>query len=211
MTPEMRTKLEYQIVGSCLVDRSNIAMVTQYVTTQNMVDPDAKAVMRWMAEFPDIHLNAGGMVLSTIRQDTGVKAVVLAKMLMAGSVFYPLANACLLLLESCFRAEAIKILKANREKVLIPLAPIEKDIENPANDVWQMVTAAANYCTDVDLNELAELLTQLLGQMNQRAGLLKENQRAGMLVQNLKTMALQNPQLMKPYVNDFKEILDATR
>lgn len=211
MTPDFRQKLEYQIVGSCLMDRTNLAVVTQYVNAMYMVDEDAIAVMNWMTEHQDIHLTAGDLLMGEVKKKTGVKAIVLVRMMSAGSVFFPLVNACLHLLELCFRAEAIRILKTNRETVLIPLAPIEKDIENPENDVWQMITAAANYCSDVDLPHLAEQLTQLLMQMNERAGGLIASKRTGLLVKNLRTMAQQNPQMLKPYVNDLKEILDAAR
>jgi hypothetical protein len=206
---DIRQHLEYRIVGSCLTDPSNLAVVTQYITTRNLADNDAILVMSWMANNPDVHLNAGSHLLGEIRKKTGIKAIVLARMMMAGSNFLPLVGACINLLELCFRAEAVRILKTNRDKVLIPLAPLEKDIENPENDVWQMITAAGNYCSDVDLPELAEQLTQLLIQMDQRAGALLDSKRAGLLIQNLRAMAHQEPAKMKPFVNVLNEIINA--
>jgi hypothetical protein len=208
---DMRQQLEYRIVGSCLMDPSNLAVVTNYVTIRNMVDNDAILIMSWMANNPDVHINAGSHLLGEIRKKTGIKAIVLARIMMAGSNFFPLVSACLQLLELCFRAEAVRILKTNREKVLIPLAPLEKDIENPENDVWEIITAAANYCSDADLPELAEQLTELLMQMGQRAGALVSSKRIGMLMQNLKTIAMQEPERMKPYQTLLKEIVDAAR
>lgn len=211
MQSDMRQKIEYQIVGSCLCDPSNLAVVTNYVTVRNLADNDAILVMSWMANNPDVHLNAGSHLLGEIRKKTGVKAIVLARMMMVGSNFLPLVSACLYLLEHCFRAEAVRILKTNRDKVLIPLAPLEKDIENPENDVWQMITAAANYCSDVELPELAEQLTELLMQMNQRAGALVDSKRAGLLVNNLRAMAHQEPKSLQPYTTVLQEILNAAR
>jgi hypothetical protein len=165
--------------------------------------------MSWMANNPDVHLNAGSHLLGEIRKKTGIKAIVLARIMMAGSNFLPLVGACINLLELCFRAEAVRILKTNRDKVLIPLAPLEKDIDNPENDVWEIITKAANYCSDVDLPELAEQLTQLLIQMDQRAGALLDSKRAGLLIQNLRAMAHQEPAKMKPFVNVLNEIINA--
>jgi hypothetical protein len=209
MLSKVRQKIEYQIVGSCLMEPSNLAVVTQYITIRNLADNDAILVMSWMANNPDVHLNAGSHLLGEIRKKTGIKAIVLARMMMAGSNFLPLVSACLYLLEHCFRAEAVRILKTNRDKVLIPLAPLEKDIENPENDVWQMITAAGNYCSDVGLPELAEQLTQLLMQMDQRAGALLDSKRAGLLIHNLRAMAHQEPAKMKPFVNVLNEIINA--
>jgi hypothetical protein len=206
---DIRQHLEYRIVGSCLTDPSNLAVVTQYITIRNLADKDAILVMSWMASNPDVHLNAGSHLLGEIRKKTGIKAIVLARIMMAGSNFLPLVGACINLLELCFRAEAVRILKTNRDKVLIPLAPLEKDIENPENDVWQMITAAGNYCSDVGLPELAEQLTQLLMQMDQRAGALLDSKRAGLLIQNLRAMAHQEPAKMKPFVNVLNEIINA--
>jgi hypothetical protein len=206
---DIRQHLEYRIVGSCLTDPSNLAVVTQYITTRNLADKDAILVMSWMANNPDVHLNAGSHLLGEIRKKTGIKAIVLARMMMAGSNFLPLVGACINLLELCFRAEAVRILKTNRDKVLIPLAPLEKDIDNPENDVWEIITKAANYCSDVDLPELAEQLTQLLIQMDQRAGALLDSKRAGLLIQNLRAMAHQEPAKMKPFVNVLNEIINA--
>jgi len=206
---DIRQHLEYRIVGSCLTDSSNLAVVTQYITTRNLADNDAILVMSWMANNPDVHLNAGSHLLGEIRKKTGIKAIVLARMMMAGSNFLPLVGACINLLELCFRAEAVRILKTNRDKVLIPLAPLEKDIDNPENDVWEIITKAANYCSDVDLPELAEQLTQLLIQMDQRAGALLDSKRAGLLIQNLRAMAHQEPAKMKPFVNVLNEIINA--
>jgi hypothetical protein len=206
---DIRQHLEYRIVGSCLTDPSNLAVVTQYITTRNLADNDAILVMSWMANNPDVHLNAGSHLLAEIRKKTGIKAIVLARMMMAGSNFLPLVGACINLLELCFRAEAVRILKTNRDKVLIPLAPLEKDIDNPENDVWEIITKAANYCSDVDLPELAEQLTQLLIKMDQRAGALLDSKRAGLLIQNLRAMAHQEPAKMKPFVNVLNEIINA--
>jgi hypothetical protein len=206
---DIRQQLEYRIVGSCLTDPSNLAVVTQYITTRNLADNDAILVMGWMANNPDVHLNAGSHLLGEIRKKTGIKAIVLARIMMAGSNFLPLVGACINLLELCFRAEAVRILKTNRDKVLIPLAPLEKDIDNPENDVWEIITKAANYCSDVDLPELAEQLTQLLIQMDQRAGALVDSKRAGLLIQNLRAMAHQEPAKMKPFVNVLNEIINA--
>jgi hypothetical protein len=206
---DIRQHLEYRIVGSCLTDPSNLAVVTQYITTRNLADNDAILVMSWMANNPDVHLNAGSHLLGEIRKKTGIKAIVLARIMMAGSNFLPLVGACINLLELCFRAEAVRILKTNRDKVLIPLAPLEKDIDNPENDVWEIITKAANYCSDVDLPELAEQLTQLLIQMDQRAGALVDTKRAGLLINNLRAMAHQEPAKMKPFINVLKEIVDA--
>jgi hypothetical protein len=206
---DIRQHLEYRIVGSCLTDPSNLAVVTQYITIRNLADKDAILVMSWMASNPDVHLNAGSHLLGEIRKKTGIKAIVLARMMMAGSNFLPLVGACINLLELCFRAEAVRILKTNRDKVLIPLAPLEKDIDNPENDVWEIITKAANYCSDVELPELAEQLTQLLMQMDQRAGALLDSKRAGLLIQNLRAMAHQEPAKMKPFVNVLNEIINA--
>jgi len=206
---DIRQHLEYRIVGSCLTDPSNLAVVTQYITIRNLADKDAILVMSWMASNPDVHLNAGSHLLGEIRKKTGIKAIVLARIMMAGSNFLPLVGACINLLELCFRAEAVRILKTNRDKVLIPLAPLEKDIDNPENDVWEIITKAANYCSDVDLPELAEQLTQLLIKMDQRAGALLDSKRAGLLIQNLRAMAHQEPAKMKPFVNVLNEIINA--
>jgi hypothetical protein len=211
MISENRKLLEYRIVGTCLVDRASIAVVTQYIHVRNLADNDSARVLSWMLAHPECNRMENDQLLLAVKQDTGVKPIVLLRMIKGGVVLLPLLQSCFHLLESCFRAEAARILNQNRDKALIPLGPIEKDIENEGNEVWSIITAAANYCSDAGLDSLADQLSNLLIQMNQKALILKDTQRTGAMVNQLKAISQQDPAQIKPFVHVLKEMVDANR
>jgi hypothetical protein len=192
---DLRKKIEYRIVGSCLIVPGYIAVVSSYVSEVNFEDLDCKRI--W------IQL-AGGQretqaLASTARQ-------VSAKIILEGQTFLNLLESCLALVEFCFRTQAVKILQTNRDKVLRPLGPIEKDVQNPENDVWQIVTAAANYCSDCEMPDLADQLTQLLTMMDQKARSLKNKKVIRHHVDSLKQLAVFCPSDIKEFITDLKEI-----
>jgi hypothetical protein len=200
---DFRKDLEYRIVGSCMVQAGAAAYVAQYLSDRNFSDQWAKAVWCFVVQKPN-------PTMAEIRQATQVPASAQSRLLMAGTAWRNLTIDCLALLEICFRTEAVKILKTNRNHVLIPLAPLEKDIENEGNDAWSIITAAANYCADAGLSDIADQLTVLLSQMSVKAASLKDTRRVGVMVDALKSFAVHQPGLLKIFSHDLKEISNAS-
>ena len=151
MNPENRTKIEYQIVGSCLVNRGMVSAVTNYVTDKNMIHTECKLVMKWLIENNDPIKFETDAMFSSLIKDMKISGKQIFNMMNSGIPFLPLKITCMTLLELNFRNAAIEILKKNRDKALRPLAPLEMDIANSQNNIWQIITAAANYCGDIEL------------------------------------------------------------
>lgn len=209
MTPDQRKKLEYQIVGSCLVNRGMVAAVGHYVTDKNMVNPEAKMVMKWLMDFNDPVKFETDAMFSTLVKEMKISGKQIFEMMNLGIPFTPLKVTCMSLLEANFREAAINILKQNRDKALRPLGPLEVDIANTENDIWQIITAAANYCSDVGLPEICDALSNLLSQMEEKLRSLQTTKRTGFLVASLKTIAEQSPNQIKEFREELKEIYGA--
>lgn len=210
MTPEHRKKIEYQIVGSCLVNRGMVTAVSHYVTDRNMVSPETKMVMKWLMENNDASKFETDMMFLTLVKEMKVSSKQLFEMMLSGVPFLPLKVTCMALLEANFREAAVNILKQNRDKALRPLGPLEADIANPENEIWQIITAAANYCSDIGLPEICDALSNLLSQMEEKLRSLQSTKRTGFLVASLKNIADQSPDQLKEFKEELKEIYGAT-
>jgi hypothetical protein len=210
MTPEHRKKIEYQIVGSCIVNRGMVTAVSHYVTDKNMVNPEAKIVMKWLMENNDPSKFETDMMFLKLVKEMKVSSKQLFEMMLSGVPFLPLKVTCMALLEANFREAAVNILKQNRDKALRPLGPLEADIANPENEIWQIITAAANYCSDIGLPEICDALSNLLSQMEEKLRSLQSTKRTGFLVASLKNIADQSPDQLKEFKEELKEIYGAT-
>jgi hypothetical protein len=210
MTPDHRKKIEYQIVGSCLVNRGMVTAVSHYVTDRNMVSPETKIVMKWLMENNDASKFETDMMFLTLVKEMKVSSKQLFEMMLSGVPFLPLKVTCMALLEANFREAAVNILKQNRDKALRPLGPLEADIANPENEIWQIITAAANYCSDIGLPEICDALSNLLSQMEEKLRSLQSTKRTGFLVASLKNIADQSPDQLKEFKEELKEIYGAT-
>ena len=210
MTPEHRKKIEYQIVGSCIVNRGMVTAVSHYVTDKNMVNPEAKIVMKWLMENNDPSKFETDMMFLKLVKEMKVSSKQLFEMMLSGVPFLPLKVTCMALLEANFREAAVNILKQNRDKALRPLGPLEADIANPENEIWQIITAAANYCSDIGLPEICDALSNLLSQMEEKLRSLQSTKRTGFLVASLKNIADQSPDQLKEFREELKEIYGAT-
>ena len=204
-----RNELEFRIVGSCLVDRNHLAFVQAYLSAKNFGHEGVQAIWRMLEANPWIELPALNEAVLPLRKGNTLLRREYHKLFLMATASNQLTVDCLQLLELCFRDEAIRILKTNREKVLIPLAPLEQDIANQSHETWSIITAAANYCSDAGLAEIAAELSVLLGQMGKKASSLKCTGQITYLTGALKTFADQNPLLLKPFYNTLKDIADA--
>jgi hypothetical protein len=210
MTAEQRKQLEYQIVGSCLVNRGMVAAVSHYVTDKNILNPEAKIVMKWLMENNDPLKYETDAMFSTLVKEMKISSRQILDMMLKGLPFITLKVTCMALLEANFREAAVNILKQNRDKALRPLGPLEADIANPENEIWQIITAAANYCSDIGLPEICDALSNLLSQMEEKLRSLQSTKRTGFLVASLKVIAAQSPNQLKEFRQELKEIYGAT-
>jgi len=209
MSEEHRKKLEYQIVGSCLVNRGMVSAVTNYVTDKNMIHTECKLVMKWLIENNDAIKFETDAMFSSLIKDMKLSGKQIFNMMNSGIPFLPLKITCMALLELNFRNAAIEILKKNRDKALRPLAPLEMDIANNQNNIWQIITAAANYCGDIELPEICAELSNLLSQMESKLRSLQNTKKTGFLVASLKTIAEQTPEHLLEFKTEIKEIYGA--
>lgn len=203
----MRETIERVIVGSCLTMPGYFSTVTAYLSELNFVDPHCRKVFVWLKGEPNAYQMDRDLFLLTLKNDTGLTAREIQPIMIRGVCPSALAYHCLKLLELCFRQEAARILNSNRDEVLKPLAPIERDVLNPANDVWKIVTAAANYCYDAGMEAIAESLTELISKMDERARGVRIRTQIEFHISSLRETLQQHPHFKTTYTTKIQDII----
>lgn len=200
---QTRKAVEWVIVGSCLLQPGCLALVRTYVTHLNFKDETARNVFNWVSANP-LAVNLEREVVKAMLQETGLRMQDLAQLMTRGVGPSDLTRHCLLLLEFNFRDEAVRILNTNRNEATTPLAPLEKDVANPMNDVWQIVTAASNYCFDAGLDKIGAQLAELIEKMNLRAGMIQMEEQVEFHITALRELITRHPKLTDKYKHALK-------
>jgi hypothetical protein len=203
---DLKLSTERAIAGACL-GFDCFVLASGYVSERSFLDPVCRATFLFskvcfaagkntdVREWKD-YLTLNGLKVSHSQM----------MKLLSGAVNCRIPAECLLLIELNLRLMAVAILKKNREEVLIPLAPIEADLLNTGNDVFETLVAAVNYLADRGLKDLAMEMSELLGGANGVAERIKKRERAEMLVRQLVRISDQNPEVLKPFKNTLIEI-----
>lgn len=203
---QTRKAVEWVIVGSCLLQPGCLALVRGYVTGLNFKDETARNVFNWVSANP-LAVNLERELVKAMLQETGLRMKDLAQLMSRGVGPSDLTRHCLLLLEFNFRDEAVRILRTNRNDATRPLVQIERDIENPNNDVWQIVTTAANYLFepgDPVLDKIANQLSELIEKMNLRAGMIQIEEQVEFHITALRELITRHPNLTDKYKHALK-------
>lgn len=204
-----RQMVEFRIVSSCVVVRPHVAFVQAYLSAKNFSHVGVKTVFELLVANPEADVQDLEERVRPLRREGVLSRVEFHQLFTLAVPSERVAFDCLVLLELCFRDEAVRILKSNRDSVLVPLAPLEQDIANPSHETWSIITAAANYCADAGLREIADELSALLALMGEKALKLKGERQISYLVRGLQAFAEENPILLKPFVNELNSIAHA--
>lgn len=203
---DLKLSTEMAIAGACL-GYDCFVLASGYVSERSFLDPVCRATF----QFSRLCFTKGKQ--TDVREwkaylDTNQVKMKHSQMveLLSGAVNCRIPFECLQLIELNMRLMAVEIFKKNREKVLIPLAPIEVDVLNLGNDVFEMLVKAVNYLTDVGLDGLAMEIQELLSASAGVAERIKKREKAEMLVRQLARVSDQDPQSLKPFTKTLKEI-----
>lgn len=203
-----REQIEYVVVGACVNNPANVNVVLLYLEPKNFSNILCRNVFVWLCKNTSPTEVQTIEILRRLKKENNLQYSDIIRLICVGVTDWMLVHNCLILLELCFREKAIEILKKNRGNVLVPLAPLERDIANKDNNMWEIITAASNYCYDANLSDLGQQLADLLINIDKRIAKTREGVHLHSLMDGISQIAYHDPKRLKPFANTLKNLMD---